>query len=249
MTTHQVLTALETFAPLPLQEDWDNSGLQCGLTAVQCSGALLCLDVTPQALQAAQAAGCNLIVSHHPLIFRPLRHITGDDIVYQAIRAGITIAAYHTCLDTTAGGVNYEIATRLGIDTATLTPLTPPMVIGTLPQPLTAAEFLQRVKNTFHAHTVMSNATARPDTIRRLAICGGAGGSLIADAAAAGADAYLTGEIRYHDFQAHDDILLAAIGHYESEQYTVSLIGRIINKACPDVPIHTFTDTNPIQYT
>ena len=78
MKIQEVVSALERFAPLPLQEDYDNAGLQLGLTDVQeVSGALLCLDVTEDVVDEAVALGCNLIVSHHPLIFRPLRHITG----------------------------------------------------------------------------------------------------------------------------------------------------------------------------
>ena len=114
MRIKEVFDALERFAPLPLQEDWDNAGLQIGLTAAEASGALLCLDVTEGVVDEAIAKGCNIVVAHHPLIFRPLRRITGDDpvqrAVIKAVKHDIAIVAMHTNMDNAVGGVNYKIA-------------------------------------------------------------------------------------------------------------------------------------------
>ena len=96
----EVVDALERFAPLPLQEDYDNAGLQVGLTEAEVSGALLCLDVTDAILDEAIENGCNLIVSHHPLIFRKLARLTGEDyvqrVVMRAVSKGISIVSMHT---------------------------------------------------------------------------------------------------------------------------------------------------------
>ena len=159
MKIKDVISTLERFAPLPLQEDYDNAGLQVGLTEAEVSGVLLCLDVTEQVVSEAQQLGCNMIVSHHPLIFRKLRHISGDSYiercVMQAIRSGITIVSRHTNLDSAEGGVNYEIARRLGIDMQTVTILQPrevegvtggARIVGELPQPLTAEAYINKVK-------------------------------------------------------------------------------------------------------
>ena len=104
---------------MPLQEGWDNAGLQVGLTEAEVSGALLCLDVTEQVVDEAIRLGCNLIVSHHPLIFHKLSHITGDDyvqrIVMKAVKHDIVIASMHTNMDNAQGGVNYKIAEKLGL--------------------------------------------------------------------------------------------------------------------------------------
>ena len=120
MKIQEVLRALERFAPLPLQEDYDNAGLQLGLTDVQeVSGALLCLDVTEDVVDEAVALGCNLIVSHHPLIFRPLRHITGENQVQRTVRKAIinnvALISMHTNLDNAVGGVNWKMAEKMGV--------------------------------------------------------------------------------------------------------------------------------------
>ena len=120
MNIKEVVNALERFAPLPLQEGFDNAGLQVGLTETQeVSGALLCLDVTEKVVDEAVAKGCNLIVSHHPLLFHALKKITGkDDVqraVVKAIKHDITVVSMHTNMDNALGGVNYKIAEKMGL--------------------------------------------------------------------------------------------------------------------------------------
>ena len=114
-----IANALEMFAPLPLQEGFDNSGLQIGLTEAEVTGVLLCLDVTEKVVDEAVVSGCNLIVSHHPLIFSPLKRITGSNYVercvLKALANGIAIYASHTNMDSVQGGVNYRIAEKLGL--------------------------------------------------------------------------------------------------------------------------------------
>ena len=103
-----------------MQEDWDNAGLQVGLTEAEVSGALLCLDVTEQVVDEAISKGCNLIVSHHPLIFRKLRQIAGKDgvqrCVIKAIKNDIAIVSMHTNLDSAEGGVNHMMAEQLHLE-------------------------------------------------------------------------------------------------------------------------------------
>ncbi len=114
-----IANALEMFAPLPLQEGFDNAGLQIGLTEAEVAGVLLCLDVTEKVVDEAVASGCNLIVSHHPLIFSPLKKITGrnyvERCVIKALQNGIAIYSAHTNIDSAKGGVNYRIAEILGL--------------------------------------------------------------------------------------------------------------------------------------
>ena len=121
MKIKQVVDALEHYAPLPLQEGYDNAGLQVGLTeAVEMSGALLCLDVTEAVVEEAIQKGCNLIVSHHPLIFRKLARISDENYVQRTVRKAIkndiTIVAMHTNMDAAAGGVNFKIAEKMGLE-------------------------------------------------------------------------------------------------------------------------------------
>ncbi len=262
MKIKDVICALERFAPLPLQEDYDNAGLQVGLTEAEVSGVLLCLDVTEQIIEEAAQKGCNLIVAHHPLIFRKLARISDENYVQRcaisAIKKDITIVAMHTNLDSAKGGVNYMIARRLGLLPDSIELLGAHTVddveggigiVGELPEPMTAEAYIHKVKETFNAECVMTNELLnRP--VKRIAICSGAGSFMLSQAIKAKADAFLTGEMHYHEYFDHEqEIQITVIGHYESEQYTKELLGEIINKACPDVrTLVTEQNTNPIKY-
>ena len=119
MKIKEIVSALERFAPLPLQDGFDNAGLQIGLTDAEATGALLCLDVTEAVLDEAITLGCNLVISHHPLIFKGYKSITGKDYVerciLKAIRNDIAVYSAHTNLDNAPGGVNFKIAEKMGL--------------------------------------------------------------------------------------------------------------------------------------
>ena len=122
-------------------------------------------------------------------------------------------------------------------------------LIGELPNEMTITKFLQTVKETFQAECVKSNRF-NGKTVRTSALCGGSGAFLLPQAIGQGADAFLTGEIKYHDYFGHeDDLLMVEIGHYESEQYTIEIFQSIIQDACPTIPVRqTTVCTNPISY-
>ena len=253
------MNALERFAPLPLQDGFDNAGLQIGLTEVEATGALLCLDVTEAVVDEAIALGFNLIVSHHPLLFHGLKHISGATYVercaLKAIKNDIVIYSAHTNLDNAPGGVNYKIAEKIGLhDVKILQPkelesTAGSGVIGMLDEPETELEFLKRIKKTFEVECLRHNKlTGR--FIQKVALCGGAGSFLMPDAQRQGADVFITGEIKYHEFFDYDKgMLVAEIGHYESEQYTKELLANIISENFPSLEIEiTKINTNPIKY-
>ena len=259
MKIKEVIAALERFAPLPLQEGFDNAGLQLGLTeAWEVSGALLCLDVTENVLDEAIRKGCNLIVSHHPLIFHKLASISGSNfverIVMRAIENHVAIVSMHTNMDNARGGVNFKIAEKLGLRDVDFFVRKEGAdagsgVIGTLPEPMAAAEFIRLLKECFGVACVMTNELLqRP--VSRVAICGGAGSFLLGDAEKAGADAFVTGEMHYHDYFDHEQkIQICVIGHYQSEQFTNEIFRDIIERECPGVRCcMTETCTNPILY-
>ena len=259
MKAKQVFDALEQYAPLPLQDSYDNAGLQIGLTAEQeVTGALLCLDVTEAVIDEAERMGCNLIVAHHPLLFRGLKSITGrsyvERCVIKAIQKGIGIYAAHTNLDNAEGGVNYRIAEKLGLKNLTFLDAKPGVtagagVVGELPMAEDEQSFLHRVKTLFGIQCIRHNQLCGRE-IRRVALCGGAGGFLLPNAIEQGADVFLTGEMRYHDYFGHEgDLLIAEMGHYESEQYTVDLLAEVLNSRFPELKIvKTSLNTNPINY-
>ena len=255
-----MLSALERFAPLPLQESWDNAGLQVGLTETEVSGALLCLDVNEKIVDEAIQKGCNLIVSHHPLLFRGLKTISDlTDVqrtVMKAIVNHIAVISMHTNMDNAKDGVNFRIASKLGLQNTRFFVSknvdgieAGSGVIGELAEPMAADDFVLKVKKTFQVECAMCNELlCRP--VRTVAICGGAGDFLLDDALKAGADAFITGEMHYHQYFGYEQqIQICVIGHYQSEQYTAEIFEEIIREACPGVKtIIAETNTNPILY-
>ncbi|MBP3227877.1 MAG: Nif3-like dinuclear metal center hexameric protein [Bacteroidaceae bacterium] len=246
MKIKEAVRALELFAPLPLQESYDNAGLQIGLTERELSGALLCLDVTEETVAEAVAKGCNLIVAHHPLLFRGLKCVSDADYVQRtvraAIRADVAIYAAHTNLDNARGGVNFRAAEMLGLQGADFLRPLPGVeggsgVVGDLPEAVGTEAFLNIIRSAFGVERIEANL-AQPAAIRRVAFCGGAGDFLIDDAVRAGADAFVTGEVGYHHFFGHDDeLLVCALGHHDSEWHAAALLRDILRPACPGVPL------------
>ena len=267
---YQVVDALEHYAPLPLQEGYDNAGLQVGLTeAVEMSGALLCLDVTEAVVDEAIRKGCNLIVSHHPLIFRKLARISDENYVQRTVRKAIkndiTIVSMHTNMDAAMGGVNFKIAEKLGLRNLRFFGGEKEIdgvkggegVIGEITDEtdtlhadgIAADDLVLMLRERFQAECVQCNQLLRRP-IRKVALCGGAGSFLLDAAIAAGADAFITGEMHYHEFFGHEqEIQICVIGHYQSEQFTSEIFRSIITEKCPGVKCEiSEINTNPIIY-
>lgn len=260
MKIKQVLEALERFAPLPLQESWDNAGLQTGLTGADVSGVLLCLDVNERIIGEAMEKGCNLVVSHHPLLFRGVKQVSDMNDVQRtlrkAIKNDIAVISMHTNLDNARDGVNFKIADKLGLTEVEF--MNPRQVsgmecgngvIGTLDKPLPSDAFVQMVKQAFKVECAMCNELLRR-SIRRVAVCGGAGDFLLDDAVKCGADAFITGEMHYHQYFGYEQqVQICVIGHYQSEQYTTEVMQDLLQQEFPS--LHTViaeTNTNPILY-
>lgn len=260
MKIWEIVGALEEFAPLSLQDGYDNAGLQIGLTEdADATGALLCLDVTEDVIDEAVEKGCNVIVSHHPLLFRPCKTIVGADYVQRcvmkAIRNGVAIYSAHTNLDNVGKGVSWKMAEKLGL--TDVTPLEPKLsvemagagVVGTLPETMEKEDFIVMVKEVFDVPCLRFNSWVG-ETVRTVALCGGAGAFLATAAENAGADAFITGEVGYHRFFGYENsLLLMELGHFESERFTVELLGEILAKKLPGLRlVDTEIDTNPINY-
>lgn len=257
VTVGDIANVIEDFAPKSLQESYDNTGLQIGDPAMPVTAVLLCLDVTEDILAEALQRQCNLIISHHPLIFRGLKSITGstpiERIAASAIRNNVAIYSAHTNLDSAWEGVSHEMAHALGLtDITVLEPkdseaLTGLGVVGNL-RPTPKMEFLRKVKETFGVKHLRYSVQSPQLVIKRVALCGGAGASLIPLAITAGADAIITGDVKYHDFTAYGlDILIADIGHYESELCARKIFSRLIRERYPELVLY-FSDSeeNPI---
>jgi dinuclear metal center YbgI/SA1388 family protein len=363
-TVKDIAAAIEAFAPLALQEGYDNCGIQVGSPTDPVTGILISLDVTEEVVAEAIARGCNMIVAHHPLIFSGLKIITGrtfvESVVRMAIKNDICIYAAHTNLDNVRQGVNAKIAEKLGlVSTHILAPKSNILAklytyapvdaahqvrdalfaagaghisqysecsfnttgtgtfraapganpaIGSaggpreyveevkievlfqrhqeaallqalraahpyeevaweiIPLPNSASEVGSGMVGNFRKPMDEQNALAhikkhmQTDCIRhtalsgrpvsRVALCGGSGSFLLADAIRAGADIFITADYKYHQFfDAEGKIIIADIGHYESEQYTSEIFEAILKKKFPNFAILLSNlSTNPVKY-
>ena len=242
-----------------LQEAYDNSGLLVGDTEAEVKGVLVALDVVPEVVKEAVETGSNLIVSHHPLIFGGVKRITPESelgrMLYAIIKNDIVVYAAHTNLDNLPNGVNGALAKRLGLtNQKVLRPMTAEAgegagLIGELEEALPLKLFLEKVKEALWIQVLRCSSLCREE-VKRVAICGGSGAFLIRDAIKAGVDAYITADIKYHDFQsAENRLVLVDVGHYESEQFVQELIcDTILKKFSTFACRITKTNTNYINY-
>jgi dinuclear metal center YbgI/SA1388 family protein len=363
MKISELIAAIELFAAPELQEEYDNAGLITGQPGWECTGALCTLDVTPAVIAEAKEKGCNLILAHHPIVFKGLKRINGknyiEQVIIEAIKNDIAIYSAHTNLDNVILGVNGKMADKLSLKNCTILAPKPKMLrrlitfapndkaeevrkavfaagaghigqysdcsfntkgigtfkadegadpyvgeigelhqeeetkieivypfylepqvvkalvdnhpyeevaydiftmdnvhwgigaglIGELEVPVDESAFLQQVKAAFGTGAIR-HTPLRGKKIHKVALCGGAGAFLIKKAVAAGADIYITGDVKYHEFfDAEGHMVLADIGHYESEQFTIDLLHDLIAKKFPTFAVlKTSVNTNPVKY-
>jgi len=358
-----IIDSMEEWAPKSYAESYDNPGLIVGNRDAKVNGVLVSLDCTEEVVEEAIAKGCNLIVSHHPIVFKGLKKLTGSNYVertvIKAIRSDIALYAIHTNLDNVPTGVNKMIADKIGLDnTRILSPKSGELeklevfvpsdhqdtlreaifaagggeigeyskcsfntegkgtflpgedsdpysgkrgkmeeasevkieimyptylrnkilfamrkshpyeevahyihpvsnvnqflgsgMVGELSADLDLKQFLEHLKNAMDLK-VIRHTPSVSEKVKRVAICGGSGSFLLGAAKAAGADIFITGDFKYHEFfDAENDIVIADIGHYESERFTVDLIGTFIREKFSTFATHfTEVNTNPIHY-
>lgn len=363
MKLTEIISLLESYAPLSYQESYDNAGLLIGDEQQDITSALVTVDVTEEVLEEAMKKGSNLIVAHHPLTLAGIKKITGktlpERIIIKAIRNNICIYAAHTNLDNVNSGVNARICEKLKLKNCKilhpvkgilkkLVTFIPPEhidkvrlsvfkagagVIGEYDQcsynlegygtfrgsekaspfsgekgklnfekeirfetifpenlqsaiikalleahpyeevaydiypldnhyqkagagmlgetsvPVNTIDFLKRMKKIFNARSIRHSRIIK-DEIKKVAVCGGSGSFLINEAIHSGADLFMTGEIKYHQyFEAENKIILADIGHYESEQFTKEIFYDLLIENLPKFAVHlSEVNTNPINY-
>ncbi len=259
MTRQDVIQALEALANPQYQESYDNSGLITCDPNTEVTGIMVSLDATEEVILDAKEKGCNMLVSHHPIVFSGLKSITGKTYIERAVLASIkhdiALYAIHTNLDNVAHGVNARISQQLGLkNTRILSPKKDEDnigsgMIGTLQKPMQPLAFLKFLKEKMQAGVV--RYTRLPDQeIKTIAVCGGSGSFLLADAIAAKADVFVTADYKYHQFfDAENRIIIADIGHFESEQYTIDLLQHYLSdKFSTFAVLKTAVVTNPVSY-
>ncbi len=264
MRFKDIIDHLHTVAPNHLQENYDNAGLIVGSMDTEVQSVLICLDVTEAVLEEAKKLACNLVIAHHPIVFRGLKRFNGtsyvERVVMKAIKEDIGIFAIHTNLDNVFyQGVNAKIADKIGLEkTSILLPkenvhhndeLVGAGMIGYLPEPMESMLFLESMKSSMNINSI-KYTTLVHKTIHKVAVCGGSGGFLLSKAKREGAQIFITADYKYHEFfDANDEIIIADIGHYESEQFTIELLHEIISQKFSNFAAHcTKIVTNPVKY-
>lgn len=263
MQIRELTNYLESIAPLQYQESYDNAGLIVGSYEMEIQGVLIALDTTPAVIKEAAEIGANVVIAHHPIIFKGLKKINGktyiEKTIIEAIKNDIAIYAIHTNLDNVyVNGVNGKIAEKIGLRKTSI--LAPKLdidpngqvgsgIIGKLDQEMSELEFLDYLKSKMDLK-VVKHTEMLANTVQNIAICGGSGGFLLPNAIKAGADVFITADYKYHEFfDANGKIMIIDIGHYESERFTIDLLYELITKKFSNFAAHsTKVDTNPIKY-
>ena len=246
-TVRDAMAALDSIAPPHLALGSDPRGLLIGDPKAPLTGIVACLDVTHRAVETARKVGASLIVAHHPLIYQPAKTLRADEphpgsVVLECARHGIAVACAHTNWDVASGGINDVLAELLGlVDVKVLRVTSAPDGIGRvglLPEPLTATDFLNKLGNVLGIAPRTLTPT-RALAVQSVAVCGGAGAELMADALAAGADTLVTGDIRHHEFiaAAEQGFLLVDAGHHATENPGARELGRRLELALEGVPV------------
>ena len=261
MKLKNITDFLEEIAPISLQEDYDNCGLILGDESLFINAALITIDCTESVIDEAIKTGCNLIIAHHPIIFNSLKKLNGNNYIertiIKAIKNNIAIYVIHTNLDIVANGVSFKISERLGlINTKILSPKYKVNqmdvgygIIGDLTPPVESMEFLLALKSVMKTDCIRHTDIVKSE-INKVAVCGGSGSAFLINAKKLNADIYITADFKYHEFfDAENDIIIADIGHFESEQFTKDLIYDFLTKNFTKFAVRlSKIITNPINY-
>ena len=238
------LNVLEQWAPLSYSEEWDNCGLQVGRRDKQLSKIMIALTPGEAAVQAAADAEVDMLLTHHPMIFKPTKSVTTDTVLGQSIikliQHDINLYCAHTNLDMAVGGVNDVLAKALKLQEVTiLENITEEYGIGrvgSLPEAMTLAQFLSMVAAQLEcSHLSYQGELKRK--VQKVALCGGSGISYLKAAQKAEADVYVTGDMKYHDAQLASELGICAVdaGHFGTEKHIVKVLAEFVEQQGLDV--------------
>lgn len=239
MTIQDIYDILDAYAPFSMQESYDKSGLLVGDAQKKVTRILLTLDITTPVVKEAAEKHCDLILSHHPVIWDPLKSVSPAHPVWHLIRNDIGAICSHTCLDIAEGGLNDYFGDRIA-ENLSLKPGRKPLSqlsggrtlgkIAELTEPLTADELVKRLNQVLSCSALRYYKGRHADCIRNIAWCTGSGGDLISDAAAAGADVLITGDCKHSVWAEAQNrsFTLIDCGHFETEVPVTELFRKIL---------------------
>ena len=236
MQVKELLNHIDSFAPFSLSEEWDNTGLIVGSYEAEVSRVGICLDAVKDAVIEAEKNKCEVLLCHHPLIFRALKKIdinsqTGA-VIYEAIKHNITIIAAHTNWDKAECGVNAVLADLIGLNDVVF--MENFGVSGTLHSKIRLKNFLEHVKNSWELSTLnfYSQDKNLDDEISRVALCGGSGAEFWRAAKNSGADIYITADMKYHELidATLSGMSIASVNHGEMERASLPALSKKISE-------------------
>ena len=245
VTIRSILEALDEWAPFASAESWDNVGLLVGTAQACVQRVMTSLDVTPAVVEQAAAFGAQLLISHHPVLFRPISRLLPDHPVYLLARQGIAAIAAHTNLDSADGGVNDGLAALLGLSDVRKGK-DGLCRIGSLEQPLSPARFVELAA---HSLGVPAGGIQWQDggkDIQTVGVCSGAGGDYLEELAAS-SDAVVTGELHYHEWPLTTSVTIVAAGHYYTEIHAARLLAQRLREAFPMLSIEAAREDCPYR--
>ena len=257
MKVKDIYEFIDKIAPFNTCDNFDNVGLLIGDMNDEIGGVLLATDITDDVIDEAVAKDCNLIVTHHPVIFNPLKSVTRDSIQYRLIVSDISVISAHTNLDMAVGGVSDMMLDLMGFESTTVFEVLgerngKPFGYGkvvTLDEPMNTEEFVELVKGAFDVHTIRYTDSKRP--IKKFAVCSGGGGNNTMLAVDYGCDAYVTGDCKHNNFidAKNAGLTLIDAGHYHTERIFASALASRLKKVFPETRfIVSEADTDPVQY-
>lgn len=253
VTIQEVYDYIDSLAPFHTQEGWDNSGFLVGDGNQSIRSLAVILDITPSAIATAKKLGIELIVSHHPVIFKPQSSFIKGNLAYELAANGISVICAHTNLDAAQGGVNDLLAAKLGLQEITAVSLSdreaPLLRMGILPEEgLTPAEFAEQVREALDCPMLRYVAGKQP--VKNVVVCGGSGGSFLEEAVGLSADAYVTGDASHHDFlkAAQEGITFLAAGHFHTEDLVVEPFAKKLANRFQELQIVRLMQKDPVTY-
>lgn len=258
MKVKDIIALLEAEVPLRWQESYDNAGLAVGNPEAEVEGVLIALDATEEVVDEAIREGAQMVITHHPIIFRPIKRLAEENrqqrTIAKAIRHGIALYAAHTNLDSAPeAGISHHLARLFGVQVESLLEQGSEEgvgigVVGVLPQAVETDNFLTLIKERLGVEA-LRHSTVRTPQVQRVAICSGSGGGLIEEAERAGADIYIAADFKYHDFVDADRMVLVDVGHFESEICAIEILFDILSKKITTfAPRKSACAENPVKY-
>ncbi len=245
MKLSEILEILEQFAPAETAEEWDNVGLQIGRDGEEIEKILVCLDFTADVLEQAIQGGFQMIVTHHPVIFKPLAKLT-NPLFLKAVRHNICVYSGHTNVDAAQGGVNDVLAARLGLENVTADGI---LRTGTLKESMSETAFAKYVCEKLQVPAVRTVPLKKE--IQKVGLVGGAGSDFMESAKAQSCDAYVTGEVSYHAAQTAEqmDLFLVCAGHFETEAPIARALTEMLNQKLKGAKAECAVLQNPFPVT